>query len=106
LVVAVLSSPWEVSPDRLAAMLSLPRIGGAIADYDADRANRRVLGVLARAHVAHIGLVDSFRAHVQATGGSGYFDFDEHWNAAGHALAAELIADGLRAQGLVPAGAQ
>jgi hypothetical protein len=104
LVVVVFTSPWEVSAERFSATLFFQSRPGTEAQYDMGRASRTMVGALERAHIAHLSLLEPFRAHLQATGVSGYFEFDQHWNAAGHALAAEVIARGLREQGLVPHG--
>ena len=66
-------------------------------------ASRRMLAALARARIPHVGLLEPFRANLRRTGVPGYFDFDQHWNAAGHALAAELIAQALERQALLAA---
>ena len=104
--VVVLTSPWEVSAPRMSDTLFFQNRPGADADYDRDAASRRIVGALERARIPHLALLEPFRAHLQATGVSGYFDLDQHWNDAGHALAADLIAAWLEARGLVPSGAR
>ena len=45
-----------------------------------------------------LDLTEPFRQRYRRTGEKLYFDLDTHWNARGHALAAELIADRLSRQ--------
>lgn len=98
--VVVFTSAAEVSPQHFGLWLLSAR--RPASDYDVDKANRIITTFLARQDIPTVPLLEGFRAHLRATGRAGYFDWDPHWNAEGHALAAELIAPGLRAQGLVP----
>jgi hypothetical protein len=100
--VVVLTTAHEVSPRYWNWKLrSAPH---PAADYDVDKANRVMATFLARQAIPAIPLLEGFRAHLKATGRTGYFEWDPHWNPEGHALAADLIGEGLRARGLVPAG--
>jgi SGNH hydrolase-like domain, acetyltransferase AlgX len=99
-VVVVMNGREEVSPRRMEAMRAFnPALAGA--DLDPDKPNRLILGFLARRGIPTIPLLDPFRARFAADGKPGFFEWDSHWTSAGHALAAEEIARGLRRLGLV-----
>jgi hypothetical protein len=57
----------------------------------------RVGVITSRLGVSFVDLLPPLRA-AMAEGASLYFDFDKHWTAAGHAVAARAIHQGLRAQ--------
>ena len=95
--------PAAFRTEGFATTLFLQGRQGTEAEYDRDKASRRMLATLARARIPHVGMLEAFREHLRRTGISGYFEFDQHWNAAGHALAAELIAQALERQALLPA---
>jgi lysophospholipase L1-like esterase len=100
--VAVISGGHEVSERRLALRLYLARQGRARDRFDMDRSFRTVSRFLRRERIPYVALLERFRAHLRETGVDGYYQWDPHWNAAGHALAAEVIAEGLEDLGLVP----
>jgi len=39
-----------------------------------------------------MSLVPALRAHRERTGRSGYYEWDAHWDAEGHAVVAEALA--------------
>ena len=101
LVVVVLNSREEVSPARMDTMRAFnPDL--AKADLDPDKPNRLIGRFLARRGIPAIALLDAFRERFGRDGSPGFFEWDIHWTAAGHALAAERMAHGLRELGLVP----
>jgi hypothetical protein len=73
---------------------------------DPEKPNRLVTRFLARHDIPAIPLLDAFRAQFANDATPGHFQWDTHWTPVGHELAARLIADGLRAHGLLPAAAR
>jgi hypothetical protein len=63
---------------------------------------RRLAQWALHANVPYLSLTDGFRKAAVERPGFYNFEFDEHWNAAGHELAATLIATWLRQGALVP----
>jgi oligoribonuclease NrnB/cAMP/cGMP phosphodiesterase (DHH superfamily) len=63
---------------------------------------RLMLDFCAAERLRCLDLTPTFRQRA-AQGEQLYFRLDGHWNAAGHALAADLIYEYLAAQGLLPA---
>jgi lysophospholipase L1-like esterase len=101
LVVVVLNGREEVSPERMRVMLAFnPQL--ARAEIDPDKPDRLIGRFLERRGIPTIRLLDAFRARFGADGSEGFYEWDIHWTEAGHALAAERIAHGLRELGLVP----
>jgi hypothetical protein len=98
--VVVLNGREEVSEPRMRWIVARwPWLAGRV---DADRPNRLVTAFLARRGIPAIPLLDAFRARFAADATPGYFRWDIHWTADGHALAAATIERGLRRHGLVP----
>jgi len=63
----------------------------------------RTLRDAARANDCHfLDLSDAFREYHAAEGTRLDFEFDGHWNEAGHATAARSLLDYLRASGIIP----
>jgi hypothetical protein len=91
LVVAVVTSKEEVSPDRLKLARIIYR-SIATADLDPDKPNRLVTSFLTRRRIPYVSLLAPFRERFAESGMPGFFDVDIHWAPAGHALAAETIA--------------
>lgn len=83
---------WDILRPRLADPSQL----------DVERPTRLMLDFCAAERLRCLDLTPAFRQHA-AQGEQLYFRIDGHWNAAGHALAANLIYDYLAAQGLLPA---
>jgi hypothetical protein len=103
--VAIINAREEVSPERLRlAQGFFPTLRGK--DVDADKPQRLALAATTAAGLPTIAMLDAFRARFAKDGTPGYFAWDMHWAPAGHALAATLLADGIRAQHLLPEPAQ
>ena len=100
LVVVIVNPREEVARRRWQAALALPVLQGQAVDV--DKPNRLITRFLARRGIPAIPLLDEFRAHVDDDGKPAFFDWDIHWTAAGHDLAARVIAARLRDLGLVP----
>jgi GDSL-like lipase/acylhydrolase family protein len=88
----------QASPERLDSFLSSQ--GLKPSDIELDQPQRLMAEWGARAAVEVIDLAPDFRA-AYAKGASLYLVDDGHWNRAGHALAAEIVARELVRQGLV-----
>jgi hypothetical protein len=73
--------------------------------WDVDKPNRLITSFLARRGIPNIPLLDVFRSYYHTTKTSGFYEWDVHWAANGHELAANAIARDLRALGLVPSAA-
>jgi hypothetical protein len=71
-------------------------------DWDVDRVRRRLGKLAARERVPLVDLTPALRA-VEGRASGPYLVVDGHWNALGHRTAAEEVARGLRAEGLLPA---
>jgi hypothetical protein len=101
LVVVVLNGREEVSPRRMEVMrVFQPPLANAV--LDPDKPDRLIGRFLARRGIPAVPLLDAFRARFAADGVPGFLDWDMHWADAGHALAADRIARGLRDLGVVP----
>src|SRR5262249_20303716 len=92
--VVVISGGGEVSERRLAARAFFGKLPRTL--FDREKAYRLTTRFLMHRRIPHVGLLPAFRDHLSATGEDGYYRWDPHWNAAGHALAAERIEQGLR----------
>jgi hypothetical protein len=68
------------------------------ANLDRERPTRTVIDLLAARNIPTLDLLAPFRASDERL----YFEIDGHFNAAGHRLTAELLAEWVRAVGLVP----
>ena len=100
--VAVINAREEVSPQRWkTAVMVRPAVRNAT--LDPDKPNRLITQFLARKGIPTIATLDAFRASFSETGRPGFHPWDIHWTAAGHELAGRVVAEGLQAQGLVPA---
>jgi hypothetical protein len=62
----------------------------------------RLGAITRRLNVLFVDLLPAFEHAGAAGGGPFYYDFNKHWTAAGHAVAASAIADALQSSGLVP----
>lgn len=90
LLVAIAPPPFAVDPARLSATWELLGLDPARAAPDHPR--DLVVGLLTRLGIPACDLTDPLRASV-ARGEDPYFTYDGHWNAVGHALVAERIAE-------------
>ncbi|HUS15018.1 MAG TPA: hypothetical protein VM536_08390, partial [Chloroflexia bacterium] len=87
----------QVQPDDWAAMLR--QFGLSEAQLTRDLPEQHLAAWGARSSVAVIDLLP--RMQVASQTQRLYFRTDRHWNAAGHALAAQIIAEGLTALGVL-----
>jgi len=86
---------WRWQLDLVPAFRALP--------HDFDKPNRLLTRFLSRRRIPFVPLLEPFRARFGAAGTPGFLPAaDIHWAPAGHALAARIVADALRRQGLVP----
>lgn len=99
LMVVLIPDELQVDPELRREVLALPPARDE-TDFDWDRPNRELAERMTELGVPVLDLTAAFRA----TAGQRrlYRLNDSHWNLAGNALAAELLADWLRAQSLWP----
>jgi hypothetical protein len=81
--------------DWSATLAKLPDLNPA--DLDRERPTRMILDLLAQGAIPALDLLEPFRAADEPL----YFEIDGHFNAAGHALTAELLEEWLREEGLI-----
>ncbi len=77
--------------------------GGRRAGLDRAFPNTQLKGIADRAGAPLLDLVPPLREADKAGSPPLYYESDQHWTAAGHAVAAQAIAQFVRAEGLVPA---
>jgi lysophospholipase L1-like esterase len=85
-------------PEEWRREVASPRLDRGLLAIEAptDR-----LGAIANGlGVPYVDLLPVFQAATAAGGGPHYYDFDKHWTAAGHAVAAHAIGEALIAAGL------
>jgi hypothetical protein len=70
--------------------------------YEVDAPNRRLAGIAERQRLPLLDLLPSIQA-AQDAGSALYYPADGHWTSAGHAFAAQQIADYLARTGVTPA---
>jgi lysophospholipase L1-like esterase len=68
------------------------------ADLDRERPTRMILDLLAQGAIPALDLLEPFRAADEPL----FFEIDGHFNAAGHALTAELLATWLHDEAMIP----
>ena len=73
--------------DWAAALAKLPDLDPA--DLDRERSTHMIMEILDTNEIPALNLLDPFRAADERL----YFEIDGHWNAAGHTLTAELLAE-------------
>jgi hypothetical protein len=90
---------WRtLAPEEWRREVASPRLdrGQLKIEAPTDR-----LGTIANGlGVPYVDLLPAFQAAAAAAAGPYYYDFDKHWTAAGHAVAARAIGDALVAAGL------
>jgi hypothetical protein len=91
--------PTRFQVDDALWALQAARIGVDPAEFDLRRPQEKLGEWAARTGATTIDLLDDFRA--RNVSNTFYFSIDAHWNPAGHHLAAEKIAEGLRRAGLL-----
>lgn len=89
----VLLIPDEVQVDARVFAEVLARFGGRAGDFDLDLPNRRLRGFLEAAGVEVLDILADLRQRHQAE--PVYLPEDTHWSGAGHALAADRLAEAL-----------
>jgi hypothetical protein len=82
------------------------RVANSLVDPDAlcleeAVANKRILGILENDNIPAIDLLPSFRSALREEDRR-LFARDRHWNAEGHALAADEVFETLSAEGFLP----
>jgi lysophospholipase L1-like esterase len=100
--VAVMGGAYEVSLRRFRSRLYLTKLGHESVNLDTEKPYRLITAWLRRREIPYVPIIPRLRAHVEATGNDGYYAWDPHWNAEGHAVAAEALSQGLVELGLVP----
>lgn len=94
--VALIPTKNQADPELF--MAQLKRAGKDVSKYDLDAPNRRLMAMLEELNVPYIDLTPGFKGRLRENPASKlYFTIDRHWNQAGHALAAQLLAGPLRA---------
>lgn len=88
--IVVIPDVMQVEPDLLDR--SLASIGRNREEGDFTRPQRTIVEWGAANGVEVLDLLPEFERVTRESGASQYLDFDSHWNAAGHALAARAIA--------------
>lgn len=89
--VVLVPAPWEVYPGIWESVLGkVPAMRKVSVDL--DQPSRRMTGFLKSHGIAYMDLLGSFRLRA-ADSPPLFFQPDNHWTAAGHQLATELIAD-------------
>jgi hypothetical protein len=101
LVVFGVPSWIETDPATIRKLEAEDRPGGPLC-LERPVAQRRLAGVLARLDIGWVALLPAFRRAAGKDGGVLFRSGDRHWNARGHALAAEIVAGALIERGLLP----
>lgn len=60
-------------------------------EWDQDAPRRRIAQILTKLEIPFLDLTQAMRAEAQRTGNLGFFDWDPHPNAKGHAVIAEAL---------------
>jgi len=90
--VALAPAGLEIDPGMRAWHdLFFPSVRGRAWDFGYPY--RRLAGFFDREGIVWMSLLPPLRAHRAATGRSGYFDWDTHWDSEGHAVVAEALRD-------------
>ncbi len=73
--------------------------------WDRGLVRRRLEEIAGSEGWAFLDLTQALRSAVGPFGGEPYFQYDGHWNALGHEVAARAVVNFLRARSLLPCGA-
>jgi hypothetical protein len=102
--VVIVDAKEVVSEKRWRGQASM--LGLDLPANDADRPHERILQILARSGIPTISLLEEFRHTFGPNASPGFFNWDVHWTAEGHALAGQVVARDLLRLGLLPPRAQ
>jgi hypothetical protein len=91
----VVLAPWHVEYDPR-SVLNVIFARGPGRSWDFDYPYRRLGARLSEWKVAWTSLAPAFAAHFAATGRTGAYDWDGHWDAEGHAVVAAVLDPFLR----------
>jgi lysophospholipase L1-like esterase len=91
LVVVLVPAPWEVYPELWESIRDQVPEMRRVA-LDVNQPSRHLISFLQSRKIPHIDLLAGFRANA-GKAAKLFFQPDSHWTAAGHDLAADLLAD-------------
>jgi hypothetical protein len=95
LIIVTVPSKEQVYWDQFQQVATFP------PDYDIDQLVEPLRQFCTSENLRCLDLTSTFRAEAQK-GQQLYFPVDIHWNAAGHALAAQAVGEYLRQEKLLP----
>ena len=95
LAVVLVPDKMAVLPKSLDTTFALSSLRGHA--HDALRPHRELVALVERTGIPFLALLPDFQQHQAAGSPPTFFARDSHWNAAGHALAAERLAPFVRA---------
>jgi len=94
--------PLQVQLSDSAFHEFVAQAGARAAEMPLEKPQRLVLATALRIGAPAVDLLPAFRARTARDTTSLYMIGDGHWNAAGHRLAAETVAEGLLRAGVIP----
>ena len=89
LVVAIAPAVFEIDPQENPYLALNPAL--ATVPWDWGYPERRLGHFLDSAGIPALSLAPALRSHHATTGVLGYYPWDGHWNAEGHAIVAEAL---------------
>jgi hypothetical protein len=89
---------WEVDRAQWRERLIGPK--GDASEFNADQPDRRLRALADDVAVPYVDLLPSMRQATEQAGALLYYPRDGHWTAAGHAMAASIVAEALDGLGL------
>jgi len=101
LVVFDVPALYDVDPRRVDGRLGSALRAGEACHEEAP-GHARLQGITTELGIDYIDLLPGFRSAYREEGLPLHHESDRHWNAAGHALAAEIVARSLETRGLLP----